>query len=89
MVASEQSLRVLVEKWLGAVSGGHLNVRSIHRIRAGRRRCIYIEVERASSAFSSAFSSFTLFFFRHDDGAWHIYPPEAVRPAMSLDRLAA
>jgi len=46
-------------------------------------------VERASSAFSSAFSSFTLFFFRHDDGAWHIYPPEAVRPAMSLDRLAA
>ena len=89
MVASEQSLRILVEKWLGAVSAGHLHVHSIHRVRAGRRRCVCIEVERAASPFSSAFSSFTLFFFRHDDGAWHIYPPEAVRPAMSLGRLAA
>ena len=90
MVASEQSLRVRVEKWLGAVSAGHLHVRSIHRIRAGRRRCVCIEVERVSgSTFSSAISSFTLFFFRHDDGAWHVYPPESVRPAMSLGRLAA
>ena len=89
MVASEQSLRVLVEKWLGAVSAGHVHVRSIHRIRAGRRRCVCIEVERASSSLSCAFSSFTLFFFRHDDGTWHIYPPEAVRPAMNLGRLAA
>ncbi|QIE27873.1 hypothetical protein SBC1_59840 (plasmid) [Caballeronia sp. SBC1] len=86
MVASEQSLRVRVEKWMGAVSAGHLHVRSIHRIRAGRCRCVCIEVERASG---SACSSFTLFFFRHDDGAWHVYPPESVRPAMSIGRLAA
>jgi hypothetical protein len=86
MVASEQSLRVLVEKWLGAVSAGHLQVRSIHRLRAGHNRCVCIEVERASGSGSSAF---TLFFFRHDDGAWHVYPPEAVRPAMGLARLAA
>jgi hypothetical protein len=86
MVASEQSLRVLVEKWLGAVVAGHLHVHSIHRIRAGRHRCVCIEVERA---FGSASSSFTLFFFRHNDGAWHVYPAEAVRPAMSIVRLAA
>lgn len=86
MVASEQSLRVLVEKWLGAVGGAQLLVRSIHRIRAGRHRCVCIEVERASG---SACNSFTLFFFRHNDGAWHVYPPEAVRPAMSVVRLAA
>ena len=86
MVASEQSLRVRVEKWLGAVNAGPLHVRSIHRIRAGRHRCVCIEVERTSG---SAFHSFTLFFFRHDDGAWHVYPPEAVRPAMGLSRLAA
>jgi len=98
MVAAEQSLRGLVEKWLFAVNAGHLHVRSIHRVRAGRRRCVCIEVERASgstsgstsdSRFSPALSSFTLFFFRHDDGAWHIYPAEAVRPAMSFGRLAA
>jgi hypothetical protein len=86
MVASEQSLRVLVEKWLGAVVAGHLHVHSINRIRAGRHRCVCIEVERASG---SASSPFTLFFFRHNDGAWHVYPAEAVRPAMSLGRLAA
>ena len=86
MVAPELSLRVLVEKWLGAVSAGHLHVRAIRRIRAGRRRCICVEVERTSGFATNAF---TLFFFRHDDGAWHIYPPETVRPAMSLGRLAA
>lgn len=86
MIASEQSLRVLVEKWLGAVGGARLLVRSIHRIRAGRLRCVCIEVERAAGPPSN---SFTLFFFRHNDGAWHVYPPEAVRPAMSVVRLAA
>jgi hypothetical protein len=86
MVASQQSLRVLVEKWLGAVSSGHLQVHSIQRLRAGRNRCVCIEVERAPG---SELSAFTLFFFRHDNGAWHVYPPEAVRPAMSLARLAA
>jgi hypothetical protein len=86
MVAAEQSLRVLVEKWLGAVSAGHLHVRAIHRLRAGRRRCVCIEVERVSG---NPVNAFTLFFFRHDDGAWHIYPPETTRPAMRLERLAA
>ena len=90
MLASKQSLRVLVEKWLGAASAGHLHVRSIHRLRAGRNPCVCIAVERTSRlTVSFEFSTFTLFFFRHDDGAWHVYPPEATRPAMSLAKLAA
>jgi hypothetical protein len=47
---------------------------------------VCIEVERADDFTTH---SFTLYFFRHDDGAWHIYPAEAVRPAMSVERLAA
>jgi hypothetical protein len=47
---------------------------------------VCIEVERPAD-FTTY--SFTLYFFRHDDGAWHIYPAEAVRPAMSIERLAA
>jgi hypothetical protein len=86
MVAVEQSLRVLVEKWLGATSAVPLRVRSIQRIRSGRRRCVCIEAERVAEFPTH---SFTLYFFRHDDGAWHIYPAEAVRPAMSIARLAA
>jgi hypothetical protein len=86
MIAAEQSLRGLVEKWLGAASSMPLRVHSIHRIRSRRGRCVCIEVERADDFTTH---SFTLYFFRHDDGAWHIYPAEAVRPAMSVERLAA
>ncbi|MDN7179254.1 hypothetical protein M0D69_14870 [Caballeronia sp. SEWSISQ10-4 2] len=86
MIATEQSLRGLVEKWLDAASAVPLRVHSIHRIRSRRRRCVCIEVERAADFVTH---SFTLYFFRHDNGAWHIYPAEAVRPAMSIERLAA
>lgn len=81
-VAVGQSLRALVEKWLGATSATPVRVVSVHRIRFGRRRCVCIKAERATD-------SFTLFFFRHDDGAWHVFPPDVVRPAMSIGQLAA
>ena len=29
-----------------------------------------------------------LFFFRHDDGSWQVFPPEAVRMMMSPRRFA-
>jgi hypothetical protein len=29
-----------------------------------------------------------LLFFRHDDGSWQVFPPEAVRMTMSPRRLA-
>jgi hypothetical protein len=81
-VTARQSLRALVEKWLGATSATPVRVVLVHRIRFGRRRCVCIKAERAAD-------SFTLFFFRHDDGAWHVFPPDAARPAMSIGRLAA
>jgi hypothetical protein len=82
MDTAKQSLRALVEKWLGATNATPVRVLLVHRIRSGRRRCVCIRAERAAD-------SFTLFFFRHDDGAWQVFPPEAVRPSMSIGRLAA
>jgi hypothetical protein len=25
----------------------------------------------------------SIFFFRHDDGSWNVFPPQAERPAMN------
>jgi hypothetical protein len=30
-----------------------------------------------------------IIFFRHDDGTWNVFPPQARRPSMSAQRLAA
>jgi hypothetical protein len=30
-----------------------------------------------------------IIFFRHDDGTWNVFPPQAKRPSMSAQRLAA
>lgn len=28
--------------------------------------------------------SFVIFFFRHDDGTWRVFPPEVERPTMDV-----
>ncbi|MBB5447390.1 hypothetical protein HDG38_006034 [Paraburkholderia sp. WSM4177] len=33
--------------------------------------------------------AFSLFFFRHADGAWHVFPPGQRRPEMGIGRMAA
>jgi hypothetical protein len=33
--------------------------------------------------------SFTIVFFRHDDGSWNVFPAETSRPAMRAYALAA
>jgi hypothetical protein len=30
-----------------------------------------------------------IIFFRHDDGTWNVFPPQARRPSMNAQRLAA
>ena len=30
-----------------------------------------------------------IIFFRHDDGSWNVFPPQAKRPSMGIERLAA
>ncbi|MGO4308231.1 hypothetical protein, partial [Cupriavidus sp. RAF12] len=60
--------------------------RSVHvvefsRTLSGRRR--YVCVETAQPAGLRA-----LFFFRHDDGCWRVFPPAVERPPMSTDILS-
>lgn len=63
-----QSLRYQVEKWLPPTTQVH--VTAFGRTRSSGAR--YVCVETWQPAGSRA-----LFFFRHDDGCWHVFPPAA------------
>lgn len=69
----EQSLRFLVEKWLAPMPSAPVHVAEFSRTRIGGRR--YVRVETSVEA-----GSRSLFFFRHDDGCWCVFPPTADTP---------
>jgi len=74
-----QSLRFQVEKWLAPDSSTPVRVVEFSRTLPGRRR--YVCVETAQAAGLRA-----LFFFRHDDGCWRVFPPAVDRPKVYADR---
>ena len=67
---NEQSLRCQVDKWLAPASATHVHVTRFSRTTGNGRR--YVCVETSSPAGVRA-----LFFFRHDDGTWSVFPPTA------------
>ncbi|HEX3380357.1 MAG TPA: hypothetical protein VHU21_11230 [Paraburkholderia sp.] len=73
--ASEQSLRFLVEKWLAPSPAEPVHVTEFSRTRTGGRR--YVRVETSSEEGARG-----LFFFRHDDGCWCVFPPTADTPSL-------
>ena len=79
--ASEQSLRFLVEKWLAPEPTARVHVTEFSRTRLGGRR--YVRVETSLEAGSRG-----LFFFRHDDGCWCVFPPTADAPILHHPRAA-
>jgi hypothetical protein len=82
MIAANKSLRLQIEKLVGSSCKDRASVRVIHRSRSGRTCRVCIQVERPAG-------SFALFFFRHDDGTWHVFPPDQTRPEMGGYRRAA
>ncbi|MFM0034144.1 hypothetical protein PQQ53_03050 [Paraburkholderia strydomiana] len=66
--ASEQSLRFLVEKWLAPAQSAPVHVTEFSRTRVGGRRYVRVETSAKGGLRS-------LFFFRHDDGCWCVFPP--------------
>lgn len=72
---SERSLRSLVEKWLGPTSAAPVRVTRFGHAGSNRKHYVRIELMLPTGPVS-------LFFFRHRDGAWCVFPPEAERLAM-------
>ncbi len=73
-----QSLRRQVEKWLAPASATPVHVTRFSRTRLRGRRCVYVEM-------SSSRGVRALFFFRHDDGSWHVFPQAPDRARVTAE----
>jgi hypothetical protein len=77
----EQSLRAVVEKWLEFEPLKTARVTMSGRTPSGGRRYVCVETTQDGEKLA-------LFFFRHGDGCWRVFPPAPTLPEMALDRLA-
>ncbi|AUT66822.1 hypothetical protein C2L65_42785 [Paraburkholderia terrae] len=77
-IASERSLRSLVEKWLRPTSATPVRVTRFGHAQSNQGPYVHIELLLPTGPVG-------LFFFRHRDGAWCVFPPEAERLTMRLN----
>ncbi|OUL68200.1 hypothetical protein CA602_51850 [Paraburkholderia hospita] len=82
MNSSTSSLRSVIEKWLSPSPAMPIRVAEFSRTRSNRRRYVRVEVVGPTGRLA-------LFFFRHDDGAWCVFPGEGQRPVMGGSGLVA
>ena len=75
IVVTERSLRSLVEKWLGPTSAVPVRVTQFGHAASNRKHGVRIKLMLPTGPVE-------LFFFRHRDGAWCVFPPEAERLAL-------
>ncbi|CAB3810558.1 hypothetical protein LMG28688_07269 [Paraburkholderia caffeinitolerans] len=75
MNGRERTLRVLAEKWLGEEGARAARVTRFSHGARRRWRYVCVEAGRPGGVFS-------IFFFRHDDGSWCVFPPSGQRPVM-------
>ncbi|MDB5837709.1 MAG: hypothetical protein JWR14_7539 [Caballeronia sp.] len=76
MKAGEKSLRCLVDKWLGPTATIPARVTRFIHTRSEARCYVLVETARPTGVLA-------IFFFRHADGSWCVFPPEIKRPSMS------
>lgn len=77
MASTGKSLHAMVEHWLAPISMDTVHVIEFKNQRA-RRQC-YVCVEARRAAGTAA-----VFFFRHTDGLWSIFPPRREHPTMRV-----
>jgi hypothetical protein len=77
-----ESLRTLIDKWLAPTAASPVRVTRHSRANANQGRCVRVESLQTTG-------SLAIFFFRHGDGAWRVFPPASVRPAMGVGERAA
>ena len=77
MSTVDGSLRRLADKWLGGLPKGLARVTDFGYCRRNSWRYVRIETTCSSGALA-------IFFFRHEDGSWRVFPPAVPRPAMRV-----
>ena len=76
MVAAEKTLHWAVDKWLAPTPSMPARVVRFCHSASQHQRYVCVEALRPGGLLS-------IFFFRHDDGSWNVFPPQAERPAMN------
>jgi hypothetical protein len=76
MKSNEKSLRWLVEKWLAPTPSIPIRLTRYSQPNS-RGRCVLARQ-------SSPARSVAIFFFRHDDGSWCVFPPSTQGPTMHV-----
>lgn len=74
-----QSLRCQVEKWLAPAPATPVRVTAFSRTRVGGQRYVCVETLSPSGARA-------LFFFKHDDGIWYVFPQAPDRERFTARR---
>ncbi|SDE16888.1 hypothetical protein [Paraburkholderia lycopersici] len=69
-------LRTLVDKWLAPNACVPARVVRFSRTQEHRLRFVCVEAVHPARTIA-------IFFFRHGDGSWCVFPPAAARPAMT------
>ncbi|HEY2609075.1 hypothetical protein P0D88_03530 [Paraburkholderia sp. RL18-103-BIB-C] len=82
MNTAQKSLRFMVEKWLSPTPATPARVTRYGRTGSDQSRYVCVEALRPKGPV-------VLFFFRHGDGAWHVFPPEPARLTLGLHANAA
>nr|WP_241018805.1 hypothetical protein [Paraburkholderia sp. Tr-20389] len=77
MASGERSLRAMVEHWLAPDPAKPVRVTQFRNRRGRRERYVRIETFRTERPIA-------MFFFRHEDGIWRVFPPGRKRPAMCV-----
>ncbi|BCG01293.1 hypothetical protein PPGU19_058610 [Paraburkholderia sp. PGU19] len=80
MSPTGKTLHWAVDKWLAPTPAMPARVVRFCRTQM-HRRCVCVEAARPNGLLS-------IFFFRHDDGSWNVFPPAKTGPAMSAWRTA-
>lgn len=75
MASSGRSLRLMVEHWLVGNSSKGVRVTAFRNRRSESECYVCVEAFRGTRPVA-------MFFFRHQDGTWRIYPPNRKLPAL-------
>jgi len=77
MSRRESSLRRVIGKWFEATPAIPVRIKRLARERSDRRRYVAVEVSRREGGAA-------IWFFRHQDGSWYVFPPDVERPALQF-----
>src|SRR5579864_4937808 len=78
MSAGGQSLRWLIDKWFGLGAGNAYRLTRSPCAESSSCRYVCLEAIRTGCALK-------IFFFRHEDRSWSVFPPAPKRPTLTLD----